>query len=217
MDVTSYYGDLGIFLYFAPIVSSFTMAFALLINRQRTYPQGWLAVVFITLGAGMICSFVFDRYLTANHTEIFRSINFITSAAALKILLLGVCCAAVSILFYYVSLMRPCLLTRKFILSFCGGWLLFALVTALPDMLSSHFHPLSGIYRLTDLSSPAVAFRLLINSCLIAFEVWLGVFVIRMYRKHCKLIGEVYSFTEGINLSWVSITMALFILLYRGI
>lgn len=202
MDATSYYGDLGIFLYFAPIVSSFTAAFALLINRQRTYPQGWLAVVFITLGAGMVCSFVFDRYLTANHTEIFRSINFITSAAA-----------AVSILFYYVSLMRPHLLTRKFILSFCGGWLLFALVTALPDMLSSHFHPLSGIYRLADFSSPAVIFRLLIDACLITFDVWLGVFVIRMYRKHCKLIGEVYSFTEGINLSWVSITMALFILL----
>ena len=202
MDATSYYGDLGIFLYFAPIVSSFTAAFALLINRQRTYPQGWLAVVFITIGAGMTCSFVFDRYLTANHTEIFRSINFITSAAA-----------AVSILFYYVSLMRPRLLTRKFILSFCVGWLLFALITALPDVLSLRFHPLPGIYRLTDFSSPAVVSRLLINACLIAFEVWLGVFVIRMYRKHCKLIREVYSFTEGINLSWVSITMALFILL----
>lgn len=57
-------------------------------------------MVFITIGAGMTCSFVFDRYLTANHTEIFRSINFITSAAV-----------AVSVLFYYVSLMRPRLLT----------------------------------------------------------------------------------------------------------
>ncbi len=202
MNVISYYGDLGIFLYFAPIVSSFTAAYALLCNRQRTYPQGWLAVVFITLGVGMVCSFVFDRYLSADHGEILRSINFITSAAA-----------SVSILFYYVSLMRPRLLTRKFILSFCGGWFLFALITALPDMLSPRFHPLAGIYRLTDLSSPAVVFRLLINTCLIAFDVWLGVFVIRMYRKHCKLIGEVYSFTEGINLSWVGVTMALFILL----
>lgn len=202
MDVTSYYGDLGIFLYFAPIVSSFTAAFALLINRQRTYPQGWLAAVFIIIGAGMVCSFVFDRYLSTNHGEILRPINFIASAAA-----------SVSILFYYVSLMRPGLLTRKFILSFCVGWLLFALVTALPDMLSPRFHPLSGIYRLTDFSSPSVVFRLLIDICLIAFDVWLAVFVIRMYCKHCKLIGEVYSFTEGIDLSWVSITMALFILL----
>lgn len=81
MNVISYYGDLGIFLYFAPIVSSFTAAYALLCNRQRTYPQGWLAVVFITLGVGMVCSFVFDRYLSADHGEILRSINFITSAS----------------------------------------------------------------------------------------------------------------------------------------
>lgn len=133
MNVISYYGDLGIFLYFAPIVSSFTAAYALLCNRQRTYPQGWLAVVFITLGVGMVCSFVFDRYLSADHGEILRSINFITSAAA-----------SVSILFYYVSLMRPRLLTRKFILSFCGGWFLFALITALPDMLSPPFSSACG-------------------------------------------------------------------------
>ncbi len=202
METSSYYGDLGIFLYFAPIMSSLMAAFALLVNRRRTYSQGWLAGVFLTLGVGMICSFLFDRYMSADHTDIFRTTNFITSSAAV-----------VSILWYYISLMRPQRLTRRFLLWAGAGWLLFALMAALPEIVSLRLRPVPGIHVITDFSSPWFLFRLLTNLCLMGVEVGLAVFIIRMYRRHCKLVEENFSFTEGVSLSWVSYTMALFILL----
>jgi hypothetical protein len=52
-NITSYYGDLGIFLYYTPIVSAFMAAFALLANRRRTPSQTWLALVLVTFGTGM--------------------------------------------------------------------------------------------------------------------------------------------------------------------
>ena len=52
-NITNYYGDLGIFLYYTPIVSAFMAAFALLANRRRTPSQTWLALVLVTLGTGM--------------------------------------------------------------------------------------------------------------------------------------------------------------------
>lgn len=202
MNTIDYYGDLGIFLYHTPIVSALVAAFALLANRHRTPPQTWLSAVLIVLGMGMAASFVFDRYLSANRGEILRPVNIICSLAA-----------SLTILLYYTSLMRPRLLTRKFIFAFCAGWLLFSLITILPDILWDEFHPLNNITRLTDISSPAVIFRLLINICVITFDVWLGVFIIRMYRQYRTFISETYSFREGISLSWINITIGMFILM----
>ena len=64
-NITNYYGDLGIFLYYTPIVSAFMAAFALLANRRRTPSQTWLALVLVTFGTGMAASFLFDRYFRA--------------------------------------------------------------------------------------------------------------------------------------------------------
>ena len=58
-NITNYYGDLGIFLYYTPIVSAFMAAFALLANRRRTPSQTWLALVLVTFGTGMAASFLF--------------------------------------------------------------------------------------------------------------------------------------------------------------
>lgn len=202
MEASSYYGDLGIFLYFAPIMSSLTAAFALLINRRRTYSQEWLAGVFLSLGVSMTCSFLFDRYMSTDHTDIFRTVNFVMSAAV-----------AVSAQLYYISLMRPGLLTRSFLLWAGVAWLVFALMAALPEIVSLRIHPVPGIHGMSDFSSPWFLFRLLTNLCLVGVEVGMAVFTIRMYRRHCRLIGESFSFTEGVSLSWVSYSMALFILL----
>lgn len=125
-NITNYYGDLGIFLYYTPIVSAFMAAFALLANRRRTPSQTWLALVLVTLGTGMAASFLFDRYFSASHSEIFRPVNFIFSTAN-----------SIVILFYYVSLMRPQLLTRKYMLYFSGGWALFSLFVLLPGTFST--------------------------------------------------------------------------------
>ena len=124
-NITSYYGDLGIFLYYTPIVSAFMAAFALLANRRRTPSQTWLALVLVTFGTGMAASFLFDRYFSASHSEIFRPVNFIFSTAN-----------SIVILFYYVSLMRPQLLTRKYMLYFSGGWALFSIFVLLPGTFS---------------------------------------------------------------------------------
>lgn len=66
---------------------------------------------------------------------------------------------------------------------------------------------------ISNISSPAVIFRLLINVCVITFDVWLGVFVIRMYRQYRTFISETYSLREGISLSWINITIGMFILM----
>lgn len=201
MHTTDYYSDLGIFLYYTPIVSSFAAAFALLVNRQRTNPQLWLALVFIMLGIGMTCSFVFDRYLCAIHSEILRPVNFVCSTAV-----------SVSAFFYYISLMRPHLLTKKFIATFCGGWLLFALFCILPEVIPTQSHPVRDIHQINT-SSTLVVFRLLGNGCLIAFDVCLTIYIVKIYRSYRKFISDVYSFAEGITLSWVSITIIMFVLM----
>lgn len=56
-NITNYYGDLGIFLYYTPIVSAFMAAFALLANRRRTPSQTWLALVLVTFGNRHGCQF----------------------------------------------------------------------------------------------------------------------------------------------------------------
>ena len=40
-NITNYYGDLGIFLYYTPIVSAFMAAFALLVG-ELLRKRGWL-------------------------------------------------------------------------------------------------------------------------------------------------------------------------------
>ena len=50
-NITNYYGDLGIFLYYTPIVSAFMAAFALLANRRRTPSQTWLALVLVNVSS----------------------------------------------------------------------------------------------------------------------------------------------------------------------
>lgn len=201
-NITSYYGDLGIFLYYTPIVSAFMAAFALLANRRRTPSQTWLALVLVTFGTGMAASFLFDRYFSASHSEIFRPVNFIFSTAN-----------SIVILFYYVSLMRPQLLTRKYMLYFSGGWALFSLFVLLPGTFSARFQPVQGIHRLADLSSLPMVFHLLTICCILVFYTWMGVFILRIYRDYRKFIVNSYSFVGGITLSWVSITIYLFIIM----
>lgn len=202
MDTMHYYGDLGIFFYYTPIVCSFAMAFVLLINRRRTRPQLWLAVIFAMLGIGMVGSFLVDRYFSVNHREIFRPVNFICSTAS-----------SVTVLFYYVSLMRPRLMNRRFIGAFCGGWVLFSLLLIAAFVSSARIHPVQDVHKLVNLSSPAVIMGILVGLCVVVFDVWLAYFVIRMYRMHRKFISETYSFAEGITLSWVGITIAMFALM----
>ena len=195
----TYYNDLGIFLYHTPIVCAFAAAFVLLANRRRTYSQVWLAVVFITLGLGMSASFTFDRYLTGNHREIMRPVNFVMSMAV-----------SVTVLFYFVALMQPRRLTRKFVGWLCGSWVVFSLVVCLPDALSARFHPLTDVSAIGHFSSLAVAWRIFLDLSFIGLDVWIAVFVIKMYSKHCQFIRENYSFIEGINLGWVKIIILVF-------
>ena len=202
MNTMDYYGDLGIFFYYTPIVCSFAVAFVLLVNRRRTRPQLWLAVVFAMLGIGMVGSFLVDRYFSVNHHEIFRPVNFICSTAS-----------SVTVLFYYVSLMRPRLMNRKFIGLFCGGWGLFSLLLVVVFFSSARIHPVQDTHKLVNLSSPAVIMGILAGLCVVVFDVWLAYFVIRMYRMNRKFISETYSFAEGITLSWVGITIAMFALM----
>lgn len=198
----TYYNDLGIFLYHTPIVCAFAAAFVLLINRHRTHSQVWLAVVFITLGLGMTASFMFDRYLTSNHREIMRPVNFITSLAS-----------SAATLFYFVALMQPRRLTKKFIGVFCSAWLAFSLVVCLPDVLSVHFHPLRDVSVISHFSSLAVVWRIIIDLCVMGLDIWLLWFILKMYREHRQFVSENYSFIEGINLSWIKIIIVTFVVL----
>lgn len=191
--IGGYYDDLGVFLYLTPIVFCFFAAYSLLINRHRTTPHIYLALLFVVLGIGMTFSFVYDRYLTANHNEILRSVNLIFTT-----------CSSMTVLFYFTSLMRPKILTRKFLISILLGWLAYSIFIIL---LESSFDATPKVTGWKDviehISTPLVLFRLLTSLIVIVIDLYLLIFVLRMYRDHKKQIKENYSYEEGVDLSWL--------------
>lgn len=199
----NYYGDLGLFLYLTPIISAFAAAFVLFVSRERTFAQKYLAIFFVVLGFGMGFSFVYDRYLATNHNEILRSVNFIASVAG-----------SVTVLFYFTALMRPMLLTGKFIGMLGGGWFVYSALICSLELLPVDFVRVVGWKSIMEIiSSPAMILRVITNLCIICFDLWLVFFILRMYRRHRRFINENYSYTERINLRWINISIVLFLLI----
>lgn len=197
----NYYEDLGIFLYMLPILSAFWAAFALGANKSRTQSQLYLAVCMIVIGIGMAFSFTYDRYMAADHGEIFRSINMIMT-------ILGVVFA----MFYFVSLMQPQKLTRWYIGKYLFVAFLFSLGIILSEVFLGELKPVTGWHEIRDnLTSSTVIFRLTASFFLLLFELYAVITVILMYIKHRRYINESYSYGEDIDLRWILRSMLLFV------
>ncbi|MDR1593780.1 MAG: AraC family transcriptional regulator [Prevotellaceae bacterium] len=194
--VDSYYGDSGLMLYWTCIVSCFGFAYALLINKSRTPPQIWLAVIFIVMGVGMSVTFSHERYGADDRNEMMNSLNHVFNAAM-----------GIIVLFYMMSLMRPEKLTRRYILSFCAVPFLFLLLAFCSSMLprTVDWSNLADYFR-----HPLVVFRIFFGVLLICFHFYLAFTLFSMYFSHKRFISESYSWSEGIHLRWILWVIVIF-------
>ncbi|MDL2282040.1 helix-turn-helix domain-containing protein [Parabacteroides sp. OttesenSCG-928-G06] len=195
-----YYHDLGVFLYLIPIISAFWAAFALLAYKKHSRSQAFLAACFIVLGLGMTFSFWFDRYTATDKTEILRSINP-----------LGSIFCSLFVLFYFISLIQPKTLTRRFITNHLAVAFLFSgLFIFLESVVGNVEYTLNWEIIREQLTRPAVIVRLLALAGLLVFEMYVAIRMLKMYFDHKRFIREAYSYEENINLNWIGWCIALF-------
>ncbi|MDL2276979.1 helix-turn-helix domain-containing protein [Parabacteroides sp. OttesenSCG-928-G07] len=194
---SDYYQDMGIFLYLIPIVSCFWAAFALLANKKHSHPQVYLAVCMLVIGIGMILSFWRDRYAATDHNEIIRAINPVMTMFG-----------AISVLFYFMSLLKPQRLTKRYIFFH----ILFAIVFAGVFFLLEKRYgtTLNWDIILSTPSETAVIIRLSALACLIGFEIYVGIVCLYEYFRYQKFIKETFSYEEDINLNWIGYCIILF-------
>lgn len=198
--LNDYYGELGIYFYLIPIISSFWAAFALLALRKRLISQTYLAVVFLLLGLGMIASFWYDRYSLNVGNNILRSVNLIFSATT-----------PLAVLFYFVSLIRPDKLTRPYITRFAVIGLIYSVLILGTEFFEHDADHISGWEEvLNNLSHPTVLFRLMAAVCIVLLDGILFFITLRMYFRHRKFISQTYSYEEDINLDWILESLFLF-------
>lgn len=182
---SSYYEDLGIFLYLTPLISILCFAFVLFIKPNRTRHQLYLAVCFAGLGIGMAFSLWYDRYV--GRDEILRSVNFITTSVT-----------AVTVLFYFTSILYPDRLTRQYIVKHILAIVLFSVLLLVSDIISTE-----SITGWSQTVSVPFLIRLIDCICVIMLEVYVGVVVFNLYTRQKKYIK---------NRRWILWSIALFIL-----
>lgn len=202
MFIENYYNDLGVFLYLTPIISSLWASFTLLANKNRILPQIYLAIAFFVLALGMIFSFLYDRYMVSQENMILRSVNMVFTVYNV-----------ITIWFYFVSLMRPDKLTKRFIFNYIVVALLYSALLVIPNLLGKS-EDISGWKEvINNVFYPIVLFRLVAVVGIVVLEIFLLIQVLRMYVYHERFIKEHYSYRENINLRWIVQTVFLYLLL----
>jgi AraC-like DNA-binding protein len=202
MFLDNYYSDLGIFLYLTPIISSLWAGFVLLANKNRIKPQVYLAIAFFMLAVGMLFSFLYDRYMAPKENMILRSVNMIFSVYNV-----------ITIWFYFVSLLHPSQLTKRFILKYIAIAMAYSILLLIPNFLGRS-EDISGWKEvMQNLIHPVILFRLIAVIGIVTLEIYLLVKVMKMYRRHVRFIKEHYSYEENINLKWIVHILFLYLLL----
>lgn len=194
---SNYYQDIGIFLYLIPIVSCFWAAFALLANKKRFRPQVYLAVCMLVIGTGMIFSFWRDRYAATDQDEIIRAINPAVSMFG-----------TISVLFYFMSLLKPQRLTKRYISIHVLLAILFAGASLLLER--QYGDALNWEVVLSNPFEAAVIIRLIAFTCLIVFELYVASICLYEYFRYQKFIKETFSYKEDIDLNWIGYCILLF-------
>lgn len=198
-----YYTDFGIILSYTPVIVSFVGAFALLANKRRTKPQIFLAVSFIVIGLGALFSMWYDRYGAEDRNEIIRHGSLISTVLV-----------TLSALLYFIVLIQPSRLTKRYIAQLSGFVIGFISIIIIVDCVWDDSKKITN-YRevIESIPSPHALFYLGISTILIIFEIYAVLTVLKMYKRHRKFVQESFSYQEDINLKWILYSIVLFALL----
>ncbi len=185
--------NLELFFYYFPIAFCFLSAATLLLNRKKQLPHRYLAGFFTILGCLLLSGTIKD--VAALDIKIDAIIYFFN-------VLLNIFCA-ISVLFYFIVLMQPQKLTRRYIFFFAGLSIFYMIVMS--------FEFLGTYHKMEEQIN--VFFRLLGVACEVSLEIYTITTVTRMYFRHRKFIQENYSYEEEINFRWVFVSNGALILL----
>ncbi len=185
--------DFDLLLYLAPILLCLFAAFALVVNHKATVPQKWLALCLTMLGATMSFTFCYDRYFNDTLRRWLLPAYFVMSIFT-----------AILVLFYFMSLMQPARLTRRYKLTFVAAAIVYAAVMYMPLMAGWHTDEDRALFRLLGVACDAS----LITYTITAVTV--------MYFRYRRFIGDTYSYGEGINLRWIFVSNGALALLGVG-
>ena len=193
----NYNGDLGVLLYLPSIISSLCFSLTLFVTRKRTLPQFYLAINFLLFGAGMLCCFVYERYIAVDVNEMARSVDLTVTAIG-----------GVLILFYFTALMTPSKLTKKYLATYISATVLYSLILFSVD----NVHLTSFAYAFRNITSLAVVIKIVGYCLIVVLAIHVAFVVIRRYIRHRRYIKDTFSYEENINLKWVLWVIAAFLL-----
>ncbi len=175
--------ELELLLYLLPILTCFMAAFTLWVNPNRTRPQMWLALFMLMLGLTLSFTFSYDRYFS----------DFWRTALLPGYYVMSIF-SAITVLFYFVSLMQPLRLTGRYIGYFVCAGVAYAVIMYLPLIFGwGGAHDKAG-FRI---------FAAVCDASLIAYTITT---VTAMYFRYRRFIRNAYSYAEGIGLRWIFIS-----------
>lgn len=175
-----YYGDLGIFLYLTPIILALAFGFVLLIKHDRTTPQIYLGISLSIIAVAMAISFWIDRYASDGRGTL-RLANIIVT----------IWCV-VSAYFYFSSLMRTELHSKKYIIKLTGGTMIYSLLVV-------------AFYDLHEIFGTIAAIINILIECLTV------IIVLFTFRQYSRFIKSRFSYSEDINLRWIIWMLLLYV------
>lgn len=187
--------QLEIIFYYIPVLFCFFAAGALLIKQGKQLAQKYLCGFLVVMGMLLLTGTLRDVFVQSpagNNILYFFSVLF------------NILCA-ILVLFYFVSLMQPQRLTRRYFLVFGILVLLYMFVMCIPELLE---HTAS---RSISAKNFDTVLRLLGVACDISIEIYTITTVTVMYYRHRRFIRENYSYEEGINFRWVFISNGILI------
>jgi AraC-like DNA-binding protein len=197
MNFLNYDGDWGITLYIIPIVCSLCFSLSLFIKNDRTLPQAYLAATLLYFGLGMLLCFIYDRYLIADSRETMRTVD-------LSVTVIG----GVFIMTYFISLMHPRRLTRRYFTFYITAALTFSLLMLIADLTLDH--PPLGIQDALAFGHPSIIVSFAGETGIAFWECYVAGIIISMYIRHRRFIRQRYSYRERIDLQWLVWCIALF-------
>ncbi len=183
-------------LYSLPLLCCVVAVVMLLLKRGRTLAQGYLALCLGILSLILFAGYFNDVFLEGFSDELLRSINYCLTIAC-----------AISVLLYFVAIMQPRKLTRRYLSMWVAILLQYSLIITAPLFVPERFMEL-GWNGKFDLY-----LRIFDAACNISLEMYTITAVIFMYYRHRRYLLSNYSYYEGINLRWVFWSNAVFILM----
>lgn len=198
MELTNYSHEWWQYLNVIRSTSFLCFALSLFIKKDRTRSQGYLAASLIVVGLGLFCCFNYDRYFVADNDEILRTTDLVSNAFG-----------GMLITIYFVSLMHPRQLTRRYLLLFLSAILLYSLLIIVAALTLGN-PPLGIKDAIANIGRPSVIIRVFGGIGVIFLDCYIACTVISMTVRHRNFIRQYYSYEELIDFRWVKWCITLF-------